>query len=533
MFGCCDRQEFSALAVVDKQLAIGDAEIGGVKLYFSAPDENVHAGKCHQVVERFNYGSLLQPRQILLTGFVRLVRGDRALRRFDQLHPVANEIAGRERLARFDIGADAAALRMAKHDDVLHTQRLHREFQRGRYGAGGAVRRIRRHEIGDIARDEQFARCGVKNRFRRHAAVAAADHHDFRLLPALREFAIAVLLGGQTVTEKMAIAFNKAVGKWQRAAPLRDFAESWHDTRAKASLAFMHSTIRPRRSVLYMPGSNARAMEKAKTLAADALILDLEDAVAPDAKIAARKQVTDAVKAGGFGPCEVIIRINALDTVYGADDLAAVAAAKPDGVLVPKISSPEQLRVIGKFLTELDAPDSLAVWAMIETPLSILDIREIAAAVQEPVTRLKMFVLGTNDIARETRAALVPGRLPMLPALTSAIMAARAFGIEVLDGVYNNLDDAEGFQRECREARELGFDGKTLIHPKQIETCNAVFSPSAEEIAQAKKLVALFNQPENKGKGAIAHEGRMVERLHAEMASRVIALSDAIKSTGR
>lgn len=294
----------------------------------------------------------------------------------------------------------------------------------------------------------------------------------------------------------------------------------------------MQSTIRPRRSVLYMPGSNARALEKARSLPADALILDLEDAVAPDAKASARKQVMEAVKAGGFGKREVAIRINALDTPYGADDLAAAAAAAPDAVLVPKISSPEQLRLIGKFLSELGAPDSVAVWAMIETPLAILNIREIAASALEPVTRLKVFVLGTNDIARETRAAIVPGRLPMLPVLVSSIMAARAFGIEALDGVYNNLDDAKGFERECREAHELGFDGKTLIHPKHIDACNAAFSPGEEEILQAKKLVALFDLPENKGKGAIAHEGRMVERLHADMAMRVLALAEAIKAGG-
>ncbi len=289
-------------------------------------------------------------------------------------------------------------------------------------------------------------------------------------------------------------------------------------------------SIRPRRSVLYMPGSNARALEKAKTLPADALILDLEDAVAPEAKFAARKQVTDAVRAGGFGPREVAIRINALDTSYGAEDLAAAAAAKPDAVLVPKVSSPQQLRLIGKFLSELGAPESVAVWAMIETPLSILNIREIAAVSQEPVTRLIAFILGTNDIARETRTAIVPGRLPMLPALTSAIFAARAFGIDVIDGVYNNIEDSEGFARECREARELGFDGKTLIHPKQIEPCNEVFSPGPEEVAQAKGIIALFELPENRGKGAIAHEGRMVERLHAEIAARTVALSEAISA---
>lgn len=293
----------------------------------------------------------------------------------------------------------------------------------------------------------------------------------------------------------------------------------------------MQSTIRLRRSVLYMPGSNARALEKARTLPADALILDLEDAVAPEAKASARRQVVDAVKAGGFGWREAVIRINAVDSPYGADDLAAAVSARPHAVLIPKVSSPETLRRIGKFLDELGAPDSIAVWAMIETPLSILSIREIAASALERVTRLKVFVLGNNDIARETRARLVPDRLTMLPALSSAVFAARAFGIEVLDGVYNNLDDMRGFERECVQALELGFDGKTLIHPNQIEICNRIFSPDAEAIAEAKKIVALFDLPENTGKGAIAHEGRMVERLHADMAARTLALAEAIKSS--
>jgi citrate lyase subunit beta / citryl-CoA lyase len=294
----------------------------------------------------------------------------------------------------------------------------------------------------------------------------------------------------------------------------------------------MQPTIHPRRSVLYMPGSNARAMEKARTLPVDAVVLDLEDAVAPDAKAAARKQIVDIVKAGGFGRREVVIRVNALDTPYGADDLAAIAAAKPDAVQVPKVSTPEQLRVVGKFLTELGAPESVAVWAMIETPLAVLNIREIAASAHEPVTRLRMLVLGTNDIAKETRTMQVPGRWTMLPALMASVFAARAFGIGVLDGVYNNIEDAAGFAQECRQARELGFDGKTLIHPKQIDPCNEIFSPTAEEVAQARKIVAIFDMPENKGRGAVTHEGRMVERMHADIAAQTIALAEAIKSSG-
>ena len=276
-----------------------------------------------------------------------------------------------------------------------------------------------------------------------------------------------------------------------------------------------------------MPGSNARALEKAKTLAADALILDLEDSVAPEMKSSARAQVVAAVKAGGFSPREVAVRVNALDSAWGLDDLAAVAAAEPDAILLPKVSSPHDLLVAGSMVSELDAPTSLRLWAMIETPLAIVGAGEIAAA-RDPVTRLEVLVLGTNDLAKETRAQIVPGRLPMLGWLSTAILAARAYGIDVIDGVYNDIEDAEGFARECAEGRDLGFDGKSLIHPKQIEPANAAFSPSQAEIAQAKKIVAAFAAPENRGRGVIALDGRMVERLHAEIARRTVALAEAI-----
>jgi citrate lyase subunit beta/citryl-CoA lyase len=290
----------------------------------------------------------------------------------------------------------------------------------------------------------------------------------------------------------------------------------------------MTAPVRPRRSVLYMPGSNARALEKARTLPADALIFDLEDAVAPESKRAARDQVAAAVRAGGFGPREVVVRVNALDTVWGADDLAAVAAATPDAILLPKVSAPQDLVVPGRLLAELNVPATVELWAMIETPLAILQIREIAAAAREPSSRLSAFVLGTNDLASETRARIVPGRAPMTPLLSLAIAAARAYRLAVLDGVFNDLDDMQGFARECTEGRDLGFDGKTLIHPKQIEPCNAAFSPTADEIAAARRLVALFDAPEHRDKGAIAFEGRMVERLHAEIARRTLALAEAI-----
>jgi len=286
-------------------------------------------------------------------------------------------------------------------------------------------------------------------------------------------------------------------------------------------------SVRPRRSVLYMPGSNARALEKAKTLPADCLILDFEDAVAPDAKAEARRQVTQAVTAGGFGSREVIIRINGLDTAWGADDLAAAVAARPDAILVPKVSSPEQLHAIGKRLTDLKADQNIRLWAMMETPLAMLNAGAIAAA-RDAGTRLAAFVMGTNDLAKETRAQIVPGRAPMLPWLMTCVAAARAHAIDILDGVYNNLSDTEGFARECAEALSMGFDGKTLIHPNQIGPCNAAFSPSAEEVAQAKKIIAAFELPENSGKGVVQLDGRMVERMHADMAQRTVAIAQAI-----
>ena len=288
-------------------------------------------------------------------------------------------------------------------------------------------------------------------------------------------------------------------------------------------------TIRPRRSVLYMPGSNARAIEKARTLPVDGIILDLEDAVAPAAKEAARRQVADAVKAGGFGAREIIIRINGLDTQWWLDDLNAVAKARPDAVLVPKVSTPGHLEDIAKRLVDIGADHHIKVWAMMETPLAMLNARDIAAAARDVETRLAGFVMGTNDLAKETHARLVPGRAPMQPWLAACIAAARANDIDILDGVYNDLDDAEGFARECAEARDMGFDGKTLIHPSQIAPCNAAFSPSTVEVAQARKIIAAFEQPANKDKGVIELDGRMVERMHADIARRTVAIAEAIE----
>ena len=287
-------------------------------------------------------------------------------------------------------------------------------------------------------------------------------------------------------------------------------------------------TFRPRRSVLYMPGSNARALEKAKTLAADGIILDLEDSVAPEAKEVARQQVVDAVKAGGFGAREVFIRVNGIDTPWHADDLTAAAHAAPDAILVPKISDAETLERVGRRLLDMHSDQKIRIWAMIETPLAIFNILSIAAEARDSEARLSGFVMATNDLAKDTRARIVPGRAPMLPWLTTCVAAARIHGIDILDGVYNDLGNTDGFETECAQAVDLGFDGKTLIHPGQIEPCNKAFSPSPEDVALARKMIAAFDLPENKTKGVLSIDGRMVERLHAEMARRTVAIADAI-----
>jgi len=290
--------------------------------------------------------------------------------------------------------------------------------------------------------------------------------------------------------------------------------------------------IRPRRSVLYMPGNNARALDKAKTIPADALILDLEDAVAPEAKAAAREQVCAAVTAGGYGPRELVIRINALDSPWGEGDLVAAAAAGADAILVPKVSTPETLAAIGMRLRRLGAPERTQVWVMIETPLAILRVESIASAARDVDTRLACFVMGTNDLAKETRARQVPGRAPMVPWLMTALAAARAHDVEIVDGVYNSLSDEAGFRAECEQARDLGFDGKTLIHPNQVAAANAVFAPAPDEVERARAIIAAFKRPENRAKGAISLDGRMVERLHAEIAERTVALAEAIAARG-
>jgi citrate lyase subunit beta / citryl-CoA lyase len=287
-------------------------------------------------------------------------------------------------------------------------------------------------------------------------------------------------------------------------------------------------TVRPRRSVLYMPGSNARALEKARELPADGLILDLEDAVAPEAKAQAREAIAKALKNGGFGDREVLVRINGLDTRWWVEDIDAAASARPDAILVPKVSTSRQLQDLAARLVDTGTDPHVRVWAMMETPLAMLNVGEIAAAALDSETRLAGFVMGTNDLAKDTRARLVPGRAPMLPWLMNCVAAARAYGLDILDGVYNDLGNAEGFAEECRQARDLGFDGKTLIHPRQIDPCNEAFSPSAEEVALARKMITAFDEPGNENKGVIQVDGRMVERLHAEMARRTVAIADSI-----
>ncbi|MBV8849701.1 MAG: CoA ester lyase [Methylobacteriaceae bacterium] len=286
--------------------------------------------------------------------------------------------------------------------------------------------------------------------------------------------------------------------------------------------------LRPRRSALYMPGSNARALEKAKSLPADVLIFDLEDAVSPESKVAARDQVVAALRQGGYGNREIVVRVNAPDTPWGKDDLSAVAEARPDAILVPKVSTPGDVMMAASRIREGNASDRTRLWAMMETPLAILNADSIARTGADPASRLSLLVMGTNDIAKDTRARLTPGRPAMLAYLSICVAAARAHGLEILDGVYNDFNDEAGFKAECEQGRDLGMDGKTLIHPNQVATANTMFAPAEEEVAWAQKIITVFETPENRSKGAVQIEGRMVERLHAEMAQRTVAVARAI-----
>jgi citrate lyase subunit beta/citryl-CoA lyase len=288
--------------------------------------------------------------------------------------------------------------------------------------------------------------------------------------------------------------------------------------------------LRPRRSALYMPASNPRAIEKARGIAADCIILDLEDAVAPDMKEIARAQAVKAVADGGFGHRELVIRTNAPESPWFDADLSAAALSGADAIMIPKVSRPETLAMIGARLAASGAPAHTRVWAMIETAFAVLRVEAIAAMALVPEARLSCFVIGANDLAKDTRARIVPGRAPMLPWLAMTLAAARAYHLDILDGVYNDFSDLDAFRAEAEQGRDMGFDGKTLSHPAQAEIANAVFSPTAEDLKKAREIIDAFALPENRDKGAISLNGWMVERLHAEMAARVVALDAAIRT---
>ncbi len=286
----------------------------------------------------------------------------------------------------------------------------------------------------------------------------------------------------------------------------------------------MSETARPRRSVLYMPGSNARALEKGRALPADALILDLEDAVAPDSKVMARQQVVDAVKAGGYGHRELVVRVNGLDSPWGAEDLHATATSGADAVLLPKVESQEVVADAEARLAEAGAPAGMPIWCMMETPLGILNVQQIAAA-SPHVTCL---VMGTSDLVKELSAAHTVMRLPVLTSLSICLLAARAYGLSILDGVHLDLADDEGFRETCIQGKELGFDGRTLIHPKTLAMANEIYSPSQSEVSQARRIIDAFSTATAEGKGVIVLDGKVIENLHVENAKRTVALADAI-----
>lgn len=286
----------------------------------------------------------------------------------------------------------------------------------------------------------------------------------------------------------------------------------------------MATVTRPRRSVLYMPGSNARALEKARTLAADGLILDLEDAVAPDAKDVARTQVVEAVKAGGYGGRELLVRVNGLNTPWFHADVAAAATSGADAILIPKVESADAVRQVEAIMDAAGAPATMAIWCMMETPRGILKAEEIAAS----TPRMGGFVMGTSDLAKDLHCAHTPMRLPMITSLGLCLLAARAYGLAVLDGVYLDLSDDAGFEASCVQGLELGFDGKTLIHPKTIDAANRVFAPSEKEIAWSQKIIAAHAEAAAEGKGVVVVDGKLVENLHVENAKRIVRLAEQI-----
>jgi citrate lyase subunit beta/citryl-CoA lyase len=283
------------------------------------------------------------------------------------------------------------------------------------------------------------------------------------------------------------------------------------------------TAFRPRRSVLYMPSSNARALEKAKSLPCDGLILDLEDAVAPDDKDAARDAACAAAASGEYGRRELTIRVNGADTRWHADDMAAACAAGPDAIVVPKVDSADAVLALVETMAKHDAPEHTLLWAMVETPVAMLHAEEIASASE----RLSVLVMGTNDLAKELYAEHVPGRQPLLTGLSLALLAARATGKAIIDGVYNDVKDTDGFLAECRQGREMGFDGKTLIHPGQVAGANEAFAPSAQAVEDARGILDAW---EARDSGVVTYHGRMIENLHVESAQRVLTMHEAISA---
>jgi len=285
----------------------------------------------------------------------------------------------------------------------------------------------------------------------------------------------------------------------------------------------------PRRSVLYVPGSNARAVEKARSLPADAIILDLEDAVAPDAKREARQLVCNAVREGGFGQREVVIRVNGLNTPWGYADLVAASTAKADALLLPKTENVESVRQAETVVAANDAPDDLSIWCMMETPRAILNAEAIAGA----SPRVRCFVMGTSDLTKDLHALHTRDRLPMMTALGLCLLAARAFNLAILDGVHLDLEDVEGFERACVQGRDLGFDGKTLIHPKTIDVANRIFAPTEAEIDWSRRIIAAHAEAAKQGRGIVVVDGKLIENLHVLNARRVVELADAIEAKDR
>jgi len=279
-----------------------------------------------------------------------------------------------------------------------------------------------------------------------------------------------------------------------------------------------------KRSVLAMPGSNARALEKGKSLPADVLMFELEDGVAETAKQMAREQVAAAVNGGGYGARQIVVRVNARGSEWYKADVAAIASTGPDAIVIPKVNSRDEVLKAAADIVAAGAPLKTRLWAMIETPRAIFDIEKIASAADDPASRLEVLVLGPNDIAKSTRARLTPGRPALTAWLAAGVLAARVHAIEIIDGIYNDFNDVDGLRREAEQGRDMGFDGKMLIHPNQIGPVNEIFAPSAEEVDFARRIIAIFDEPENADKGVVQLDGQMVERLHLDIARRVLAL---------